>query len=355
MSKPGLGTTIDNIFFKYTGLTPMTDHQRGGAQVLMARNIGRLKGKIFAELPRGLRVVLEGVGLGNSEWDLLRAADWRVIGKREFFEPTIVDRVDPERMAVYAGSKGVDRVKDELSQKILTFIHDRGLYAVLEPGARTRNALLGASRPGTPAGNALRLLMQFKGFSVAMIEKTWGREFYGRQGMDRLAGLPELIIGGLVMGYASISLRDMLYGKTPPDPRDPATIQRAFVAGGGLSIYGDFLLGSWSRYGASFGDSVLGPTFGQLSAGADILAATRAGNIDDLPAEAFKLIKQNVPFQNVWLTRTMLDHFIVQRVQEELSPGYLRRLEKRTRDAGRAPWLIRTRQDYWLKPTSAVR
>lgn len=353
-SKPGLGTTADNIFFKYTGLTPMTDTQRGGSQMIMARNVGRLKGQTFGELPRGLRVVLDSVGLGNQEWDLLRAADWRQVGKRDFFEPTIVDRVDPQRMAVYAGAKGVERAKDELKQKILTYIHDRGLYAVLEPGMRVRNTLLGASRPGTNAGNALRMVMQFKSFPITMIEKTWGREFYGREGMDRLAGIPEMVITGIIFGYISMSIRDMLYGKTPADPRDPQTIARAMVAGGGLSIYGDFLLGNWSRYGGGFGESLLGPTLGQLSSLANIAVEARGGNVDDLGAEAFKVAKQNLPGQNIWLTRTLLDHLIWHRLQEELSPGYLKRMEDKTRSQGNLPWLMRTRQDWWLPPTSAV-
>ncbi|GAB2178711.1 hypothetical protein [Dongia sp. agr-C8] len=353
MDRPGLGTTIDNAFFKYTGLTPMTDNQRLGAQMIMARHIGRLKGKTFAEMPRGLRVVLEGVGIGNSEWDLLRSAEWKEIGKRDFFDPSIVDRIDPQKLAIYAGSRGVENAKAELRQKVLTYIHDRGIYAVLEAGSRVRQTLLGASRPGTAGGNALRLLFQFKAFPAAMLEKTWGREIYGGgSGMDRLAGISELMIASTILGYVSMSLRDVLYGKTPADPRDPQVIARAIVAGGGLSIYGDFIFGSWSRYGASAGDSLLGPTFGQLSAGADLVSALRGGQ--DGWADAFKIVKQNIPGQNIWLTRTLLDHLLVFPIQEALNPGYLKRLEKRQKNQAKEPWLLRTRQSYWLPPTSAV-
>jgi hypothetical protein len=214
---------------------------------------------------------------------------------------------------------------------------------------------MGATRPGTAAGNALRLWAQFKSFSVAMVDKTWGREIYGREGWDRLAGVPEMMITSLIFGYISMSLRDMLYGRTPRDPRDPQTISAAMAAGGGLSIYGDFLFGAWSRYGASFGDSALGPTFGQLSSLADLWSAARGGEVEDLPAKAFRTVKQNIPGQNIWLTRTLLDHLIWHRLQEELSPGYLKRMEDRVRNQAAAPWLLRVRQGWWLPPTSAAR
>jgi hypothetical protein len=354
VSRPGLGTTIDNLFFKYTGLSGITDNRRLGAQMIMARWVGRQKGKAISELPRGLRTVLEGVGIGNQEWDLLRSGDWKEVGKRDFFEPTLVNRLDPDRLAAYASSRGrsIEDVKADLSQRILTYIHDRGIYAVLEPTARTRATMTQGHQPGTLPGNAIRMLGQFKAFSVAMLQQTWGREIYGgAQGADRLAGVAELMISSLILGYASMSMRDFLYGRTPRDPRDPQTIAAAFAAGGGLSIYGDFLFGSWSRYGASAGDSLLGPTFGQFSSAMDIYSGWKEG--DTGLADAFKMLKQNVPGQNIWMTRTALDHYLIFRIQEALSPGYLQRMEDRVRQLNNGNWLLRVRQDWWLRPTTA--
>jgi hypothetical protein len=197
------------------------------------------------------------------------------------------------------------------------------------------------------------MLGQFKAFSVAMLQQTWGREIYGGgSGLGRAAGIAELMVSSLVLGYAAMTLRDFVYGRSPRDPRDPQTIAAAFAAGGGLSIYGDFLFGSFSRYGSSFGDSLLGPTFGQISTLADLKSSWQSGN--DGAAEAFKVLRQNLPFQNVWMTRTALDHLIVYRIQEALNPGYLARMESKVRNLNDANWLLRVRQDWWLSPTSAV-
>jgi hypothetical protein len=197
---------------------------------------------------------------------------------------------------------------------------------------------------GNFAGNAIRLLGQFKSFPVSMLQQTWGRELYGGQGrMGKLAGITELMAASLVLGYVQGALRDVVTGKTPANPADPSTVARAFVAGGGLSIYGDFLFGNFSRYGSSAGDMLLGPTFGQISALMDLKSTWASGQ--DGMAQAFKIVKQNVPGQNIWMTRALTDMLFVYRIQEYLNPGYLSRMQRNLENANHQSW--------WLPPTMA--
>lgn len=347
-SGPGLASTAENLFFKYTGLTPMTDNQRGAAQVIMARWAGLRQGVAHGDLPHGLRTIMSGIGIGPREWNLLRAADWKVNGNDAYFEPTVVDRLETADLMAYAKDRGMlpEDAKADLRQRVLSFVHDRGIYAVLEPTARVRATMTQGTQAGTLPGNMIRIVGQFKAFSVAMLQQTWGREIYGGgRGLDRLAGVAELMASSLVLGYAAMTLRDVASGRTPRDPTEPSTVAAAFLAGGGLSIYGDFLFGSFSRYGASAGDMLLGPTLGQLSSLADLKSTWTSG--EDGAAQAFKILKQNLPGQNIWMTREILDFLVTYRIQEFLNPGYLQRMQSQLEQQNHQSW--------WLQPTSALR
>jgi hypothetical protein len=247
------------------------------------------------------------------------------------------------RSEVTPGKRASD-VRADLRQKIMAYTWDNGIHGVLEPTARVRATMTQGRAAGDFMGNAIRLIGQFKAFPVAMLQQTWGRELYGGQGkMGKLAGISELMISSMILGYVSMSLRDMASGRLPRDPSSSDTVAAAFLAGGGMSIYGDFLFGSFSRYGASAGDMLLGPTFGQMSGLMDLKSKWASGA--DGTAEAFKMLKQNIPGQNIWMTREILDFLVVHRIQEAISPGYLARMQSRLEQQNHQSW--------WLPPTAA--
>jgi len=88
---------------------------------------------------------------------------------------------------------------------------------------------------------------------------------------------------------------------------------------------------------------LLGPTFGQISSLMDLKSKWESG--DDGAAEAFRLLKQNIPGQNVWMTREILDFLVFYRIQEAINPGYLGRLQSRLEEQNHQSW--------WLPPAAA--
>jgi len=208
-SRPGMGATIEHLFFKYTGLSAMTDNQRADVQMMLARHIGLQRGKAFDAIPAGAREILSGMGFDARTWDLLKTGDWK-IGGEDHFTPQIVDTLDEAALKDFAGRKRVADVKADLRQKILAYTWDNGIHGVLEPTARVRATMTQGRAAGDFMGNAIRLIGQFKAFPVAMLQQTWGRELYGGQGrMGKLAGIAELMTASLVLGYVSMSLRDI--------------------------------------------------------------------------------------------------------------------------------------------------
>ena len=100
----------------------------------------------------------------------------------------------------------------------------------------------------------------------------------------------------------------------------------------------------------SFGRLTLGPSFGSA---ADLYELTK-GNIDELRAgkdthagaEGLRFARSHMPFVNLGYAKAALDHMGLFALQENLSPGYLGRIQgKASKDWG---------QDYWWDPRDAT-
>lgn len=492
---PGKLSAVSNIFFRWTGLTYWTDAQRAGAEIIMSRHLGGLRGQAWAALPAETRRVLSLFDIKADEWQALASVEWASAEGRAHLTPdrarmlsddvtdglmpakvqeieasfaTRLDRAqenidrlmkrlgkldtqltkakavpaDGEVAEIRAmvagwerGANGIrrtrdailsmrdgkrstnktlevmrreldwarsanlqlgakmqrqkarmekqaakaaqdmdsipgqiaaverqlldqmqqleelparferemgearDAVRDGLALKLASYFSDRGKYAVLEPGARERAILRQGTRAGTPVGEALRTIMQFKAFPVAMIIKVWGREVYGGQeGAARAAGIFHMMVASTVFGFMAMSAKDLAKGRTPRDPTDPMTWAAAFTQGGGAGIYGDFLVGKYNRFGNSALETAAGPT---LSSAADIInlwAATRGG--DGRAATALRIGLANTPFANLFYTRPALDYLFLYQVQEALNPGFLRRMERRLKEENGQRFII---------------
>jgi hypothetical protein len=130
---------------------------------------------------------------------------------------------------------------------------------------------------------------------------------------------------------------------------------RAMAQGGALSIVGDFLLTDPTANG---GDAVstgakvlLGPTFGSaadltLKLGVENFYQAKAGKDTHAGAEALRIGRSHLPYVNLWYAKAALDHMGLHALQENLSPGYLGKMQKRARkDWG---------QEYWWEPGSGA-
>ena len=131
-----------------------------------------------------------------------------------------------------------------------------------------------------------------------------------------------------------MTLKDLAKGYWPPrDPSDVETIIAAFVQGGAAGIYGDFLFARVNRFGGGLTETAIGPAAGALFDLAELgLKARDAALSAD---EKIKLADfltygtQNVIFLNLFYTRPALDYLILNSVREAVTPGYLRRQDKK--------------------------
>jgi hypothetical protein len=352
---PGVLAKAQNVFFKWNGLTYWTDAQRDGAMFLMARHLGRLQETGWPALPERNRGLLEQYGIDETAWELLRGAEWKQADNRRYLTPKAVEGIDDKKIRAALKLKGgkkidaakidVDAWRQELALKLHSYFSDRADIAILNPGARERAMLRQGTQAGTPEGEALRYITQFKAFPVAVISRVWGREIYGGQGgFGQVAGVAHLLAASTLFGYAAMSAKDLAKGREPRDPNEPKTWISAFVQGGGAGIYGDFVAGEYSRFGRSFVETLAGPTASDVGALVDLWNRVKKG--DDVAAAAFKFGLDNTPFANLFYTRVALDYLFIYQIQEALNPGFLRRMEKRIQ--------TENNQQFMLRPSDAI-
>jgi hypothetical protein len=208
------------------------------------------------------------------------------------------------------------------------------------------------TQAGTPLNLALRLMLQFKQFPTAMITRVWGAEIYGgAKGMGRIAGISELVVMSTLFGMLANYLNQAAKGQDPNAAMREHPVRfltAGFLRGGSASIYGDFLMGEWSRHGLSLLQSAVGPTFGQVDKIAEIWSDAVHMNAKQTTAMlGTRLVRDNIPFMNMIYTKMAFDYLAYYRLQEWINPGYLERMERTMKD--------KQGTEFWLRPSRVSR
>lgn len=358
----GKMAALQQMFFRLNGLTWWTESLRDGAALSHSHYMAKQSSKSFDEINQELRRMLGLYNIDAGKWEIIKRATVKVSDGKEYISGDAIRTLPRQMFEKYISSVGrtvndasVQNLRDDLQQALRTMMVDRSHHASVEPNARARAFMLRGTKPGTIPGELLRYMGQFKSFSVSMVQMVLGREVYGRgydtfgqylrEGRGDMLGLAAMIGMYGAMGYAAMSVKDLLKGREPRDPTDPRTWFAAMAQGGGLGLYGDFLFGEYSRFGRSFTASIAGPVLGNFDTLLELW--TRMRNGDDTAAVAFKSLINNTPFLNLFWLRPLLDYAILFNIQESLNPGALRRMEKRIERENN--------QSFLFKPSEVIR
>jgi len=217
---------------------------------------------------------------------------------------------------------------------------DRTIYSVIEPDARVKGFMTQGKLAGTGFGEAIRFFGQFKAFPISIVQKVLGREmdyFKGRKQGDLgrgIRGMGALMVTSGILGYMSMTLKDLLKGRSPRELIDQdgningKTLMAAFLQGGGLGIYGDVLFKE-ARDSSSIIAGFAGPV--TLTA-ADVLMALNHGmHLEGGKAgkAAYKAVTSMIPFLNLFYIKSAFDYLIGYQILETINPGILERVENR--------------------------
>lgn len=374
----GKMSRAQQLFFKLNGLTWWTDTMRSTAALMMSHHLAYNRTLDWDKMNPDLRRTLELFDFDAGKWDLVRNTGAKLADGREYMTTQGIDDIADGDLAGYLTSKGrtvnaaaIGELREELRGSLRSYITDRASYAVIEPDARTRAMMRRGTQPGTVAGELLRFIGQFKAFPVAILQKSFGRELYGRgyqpgayganpgreliqamrSGNGEKLGIAQLMLWTTLFGYGAMATKDLLKGREPRPADDSNTWVAAMLQGGALGLYGDFLFGEANRFGGGLTQSLSGPTLGLIDGGYDLFARARHG--DDTAAAAVRYTIQNTPFANLFYTRAALDYLFLHSLQEALNPGSLRRMERRIEKENAQRFLISPSRNY-LDTTGAV-
>lgn len=342
---------------KFSGMNAVT---RAGPQAFgsvlldsigeMTRAAGGLDRAPNARLARRLR----DAGIGNATYDVWKLAqpeDWRGMGDSVLTAESIYRVLDANLQALAAQQRTTPaRLRERAATELMAYVEGETSMAIVEPGVRERTAMYGGTRRGTVPGEALRGMLQFKAFPIAILMRH-GARMMAEQGLGG-----KLTYGALLMGFTTIlgglalQLGEIVSGKDPRDTTEPQFWSQALLKGGGLGIFGDLMFQDYTQFGTSIGALAAGPLGGDIEDMAKLVLANvqrgAEGKDTDVGARAVRLLKGKTPFANLWYTKAALDRLIWNQLQEQASPGYLRRMEQRARKE--------FHQQYYWRPGEAA-
>ena len=344
---------LQNTFFKFNGMNGWVASLKSSMALGLSRHYGMLADTKLSDLSIREQNFLTLYGIDEGKWNMLRSIKTLAVDNKRYLTAESIDDISNNSIINYVGRKlsarEIRNFKADLQLTWKNVLSDQGKHGSPEPDAAIRAITNQGLEKGTPMGETIRFIMQFKSFPISMWKKIIGRELYSygpnESSLAKLGGLSTILLLGTFFGYLAMSTKDMLRGRSPRDPKNKNTILQAFAQGGGAGIYGDFLISEiQNEYGNGIFETALGPTASDLKKLLDMVSTMnepkKAGK------KFFELVEGHTPFLNLYYTKAAYDYLIGYQVKEMLDPGYFERMKQKHEE--------KRGQNYYLKPGSLI-
>ena len=345
---------LQNMFFKYNSLNRWISSLKSGMTVGLAHHYGMLADTKFLDLSARERNLITLYGIDEGKWNMLRSIKTLDVETRRYLTAEGVNEISDNAIKSYVGRKISQReirnFKKDLEMTWRNVLVDQAMHGTPEPDAAVRAFMNQGQKKGTGAGEGLRFIGQFKSFPMTIWRKIIGREMksYGKEVLEetpfaRVTGLTSLMLLSTVFGYIAMSAKDILRGRSPRDPEKTDVLLQALIQGGGLGIYGDFIVGELqNEYGGGTFDSLLGPTAGDITKMVSMVKSIMEGDALKTGKKFQQFAEGNIPFLNMYYSKAAYDYIIGYQIKEFLDPGFFARMENKHQE--------KRGQSYFLKP-----
>lgn len=313
---------LADFTIRSTGLGYLTEARRQAFGASVMHTIASdWRGKGFNDLnPRAQRT-LQSYGLSRDDWELIRSAEvYTTEGGLTLTRPQEVEAV--------AGQAVADRYMEAIQS-----MQD---FAVIQTDLYGRAMALGNTERGTVVGEFVRFGLQFKGFPITLMMMHVGRMIReasaGRPG-QALSYAAGLVIWNTVLGAAAIQMKELSKGRDPREMNTTDFLGAAFLQGGGVGIFGDFLFADQNRFGGGLGQTLAGPGVGLVQ---DTLKLT-VGNIQDggknAGADIVNYLRRWTPGGSNWYWSAAYEREVLDQIQQIVDPGAARSFRSKERSA----------------------
>lgn len=314
---PSITKKVSDAVMRASLLAGHTRAGRWAAQAEMMGMFAREATSEFEALPFGR--VMERYGITKDDWNVFRqTAAWQPRSDINFLRP--IDMLN-------AGGKNAQALYNKFQGMILQESRNMVPSSTIEATAM----LKGTTRPDTMMGAILHSFAMYKNFPISF----W--HIYGRLAMTsptvkgRLALYAGLGASMTMVGAMGVQMREIASGRDPMPMNTGAFWTKSFLAGGALSIYGDFLFGGLNNSTGGPVQTAAGPLVGfagdtlQLGLGVPFKWVNSVGSLekDGASTEAAKAVeyaKRYTPGTNIWWTRLALERQVWDRMQELADP-----------------------------------
>lgn len=352
----GWSSKLTNTFMKVTLLPYFTEARRRAFSYGMMDQIGKAlrDHSTMAALNDADQRFLKHSGITESDWQLMRLAqpdDWG--GNHSLITPEEIYRI-PDAEVAKVTDEHPDLARDRAASSLMAFVYGEQDRAVIEPHAKSRLHAGADINDDGIKGFLVHSFTTFRSFSFEMYEAHIKRALHGFETKRGSAAyMAALIAASTVLGAVANGIRDIVFGRDPRSLNVATTEGRknwlaAMITGGGLSVYGDFLINTYSSRGSSLSETAAGPMVQDIGALLNVVQQTVAQGTDpdaDLArklrptgASTVRTLKSYVPGASLWYTRAAMDRLIFNQLSDYFSPGYLQRMKARARQQHRPNW-----------------
>lgn len=333
--------------FQWTGLQPWTQvNRRAQAQSFMFEAGDRTTqslADIAADGTQGRRFArwLQGFGIGDATWDLIRAvkpADHGEAGG-------MITMMDIVRSA--PGDRAAFEAALRYGDAVNAFVEE----AVPQGTASVRAALGRSTAAGTVAGEITRSSTMYLSYPVTVMMSLiraaqWEMAEAGaaRGGLSAAASFISLAIGGALV----LQLAELRNGRDPKPVNNLEFWALAAAKGGGWGFFGDYVFADYTRGATQTVSKLAGPVVNTLGDAIAVVSPRDAANIfsgEDETNRAKRLVdfgRRNTPFTSMWMIRPAMERLVWDRLSLLADPNahrQWRQAERRLmRDEGQGMW-----------------
>ncbi|EPW9577646.1 hypothetical protein ACWS5R_003086 [Acinetobacter baumannii] len=333
---------------KISGLNAVTAGMKRAFNLVHMNKIAEMtRSTHWKDLGKDDLKILKGNGITEKDWNLWRELTPSkredgaiVLTQNDFFNASdeVIKKFLPKDKQDSPTALADYRYK--AAMKYQTHIFNEESVAVIEAGVRERS-IINLGDAGTIQGELGRTLFQFKGFPLAYMLRMGHRAF--AQGVKgRSTFIASLIAYQTLAGAFIVQLQNLANGKNPEPVFTPDFFLKSVLKGGGLSFMGDLMSALSDPTGRSFGDFVAGPLVSQGGKLGMLLTGMGNNFIEGKEStrmmEVANTLKGNLPFQNIWYSKLIIDRMLYSKLQNMIDPDYLPKTQQRLENLGNSYW-----------------